>query len=134
MFSSRCSNLLRTSEPLTHMPLRSLPPLIITLVPGQSRSLDQLKAMRVQVTNELVEVVNEFGPKIYDDFHEVCVFRGSTFRYSDWESSAACSYHQSVVRVCHVAEAVARQHGLKAPCSSIPWYALPVVESPETPR
>lgn len=54
------------------MPLRSLPPLIIALVPGQSRSLDKLKAMRVQVTNELVEVVNEFGPKIYEDFDEVC--------------------------------------------------------------
>lgn len=50
---------------------RSLPPLIVALIPGQSRSLDKLKAMRVQVTNELVEAVNEFGPKLYDDFDEV---------------------------------------------------------------
>ncbi|KZT68981.1 hypothetical protein DAEQUDRAFT_710861 [Daedalea quercina L-15889] len=50
--------------------LKSLPPLIVTLVPGQSRSFDRLKAMRVQVTNELVEVVNEFAPILYDDFDE----------------------------------------------------------------
>ena len=58
------------------MPRRSLPPLITALIPGQSRSLDKLKAMRVQVTNELVEVVNEFGPKIYDDLDEVRVLHG----------------------------------------------------------
>lgn len=61
------------------MPHRSLPPLIIALIPGQSRSLDKLKAMRAQVTNELVEIVNHFGPKLYDDFDEVRVLRPRSF-------------------------------------------------------
>ncbi|KAH9934780.1 uncharacterized protein B0H18DRAFT_978214 [Fomitopsis serialis] len=46
--------------------LKSLPPLIVTLIPGQSHSLDRLKAMRVQVTDELIEIVNEFAPKLYE--------------------------------------------------------------------
>ncbi|KZT11385.1 uncharacterized protein LAESUDRAFT_747111 [Laetiporus sulphureus 93-53] len=47
---------------------KSLPPLIIALVPGQSRSLDRLKSMRIKVSNELAEIVSQFGPKLYDDF------------------------------------------------------------------
>ncbi|CCL99138.1 uncharacterized protein FIBRA_01153 [Fibroporia radiculosa] len=50
--------------------LKSLRPLVVTLAPGQSRSLDQLKAMRAKVSNELAEVINEFGPKLYDDFDQ----------------------------------------------------------------
>ncbi|KZT11387.1 glycerol-3-phosphate O-acyltransferase [Laetiporus sulphureus 93-53] len=48
--------------------LKSLRPLVVALVPGQSRSLDRLKAMRTKVANELAEVIREFGPKLYDDF------------------------------------------------------------------
>lgn len=40
-------------------------------MPGQSRSLDKLKAMRVEVSNELAEVIREFGPKLYEDFDAV---------------------------------------------------------------
>ncbi|PCH38236.1 glycerol-3-phosphate O-acyltransferase [Wolfiporia cocos MD-104 SS10] len=50
--------------------LKSLRPLVITLVPGQSRILDELKMMRTRVANELLEVINEFGPKLYNDFDE----------------------------------------------------------------
>ncbi|KAL4248145.1 Glycerol-3-phosphate O-acyltransferase [Abortiporus biennis] len=50
--------------------LKSLPPLIVALVPGQQRSLQKLKDMRVQLSNELVEVINEFGPKLYEDFSQ----------------------------------------------------------------
>ncbi|CCL99136.1 uncharacterized protein FIBRA_01151 [Fibroporia radiculosa] len=50
---------------------RSLRPLVVTLIPGQSRSLEQLKIMREKVSNELAEVVREFGPLLYDDFDEV---------------------------------------------------------------
>ncbi|KAH9951353.1 glycerol-3-phosphate O-acyltransferase [Amylocystis lapponica] len=49
---------------------KSLRPLIIALVPGQQRSLDGLKAMRVQVANELAEVIGEYGPKLYEDFDD----------------------------------------------------------------
>jgi len=50
--------------------LKSLPPLIIALAPGQQRSLDKLKAMRVHLANEVARLINDFGPKIYEDFDE----------------------------------------------------------------
>lgn len=51
--------------------VRSLRPLIVALVPGQQRSLDKLKAMRVQLSNEVAELINDFGPTLYEDFNEV---------------------------------------------------------------
>ncbi|KAF8921337.1 glycerol-3-phosphate O-acyltransferase [Mucidula mucida] len=48
--------------------LKSLNPLIIALVPGQQRSLNKLKAMRTQLSNEVADVINDFGPKLYTDF------------------------------------------------------------------
>ncbi|KAL0946932.1 hypothetical protein HGRIS_013092 [Hohenbuehelia grisea] len=51
--------------------LKSLRPLIITLVPGQQRELNKLKAMRLQLSNELADLINEFGPKLYNDFDQV---------------------------------------------------------------
>ncbi|KAG1731911.1 glycerol-3-phosphate O-acyltransferase [Suillus lakei] len=50
--------------------LKSLRPLIVALIPGQQRSFDKVKAMRVRLSNEVAEVINEFGPKIYDDFDQ----------------------------------------------------------------
>ncbi|KAJ7069979.1 hypothetical protein C8F01DRAFT_977427 [Mycena amicta] len=50
--------------------LKSLPPLIAALVPGQQRSLDKLKAMRVQLANEVSSLINDFGPELYPDFNE----------------------------------------------------------------
>jgi hypothetical protein len=49
-----------------------LRPLIVALIPGQQRSLDELKTMRLRLSNEVAAVINEFGPKLYDDFDEVC--------------------------------------------------------------
>jgi len=50
--------------------LKSLPPLIIALLPGQQRSLDKLKAMRIDLSNQVASLINDFGPKLYDDFDE----------------------------------------------------------------
>ncbi|KAJ7582744.1 glycerol-3-phosphate O-acyltransferase [Mycena floridula] len=50
--------------------LKSLRPLIVALVPGQQRSLDKLKTMRVHLSNEVAALINDFGPKLYDDFNE----------------------------------------------------------------
>ncbi|KAF7324814.1 Protein kinase domain-containing protein [Mycena kentingensis (nom. inval.)] len=50
--------------------LKSLPPLIAALIPGQQRSLEKLKAMRVQLANEMSALINDFGPKLYPDFSE----------------------------------------------------------------
>ncbi|PAV23717.1 glycerol-3-phosphate O-acyltransferase [Pyrrhoderma noxium] len=48
--------------------LKSLRPLIVTLFPGQKRHLEKVKKMRESLANELSEVINEYAPKIWDDF------------------------------------------------------------------
>ncbi|KAI0928787.1 hypothetical protein AcV7_008831 [Taiwanofungus camphoratus] len=53
--------------------LKSLRPLIVALAPGQQRSLNRLKAMRIEVSNELAEVVREFGPQLYENYDDLRV-------------------------------------------------------------
>ncbi|KAJ6502580.1 glycerol-3-phosphate O-acyltransferase [Mycena sanguinolenta] len=48
----------------------SLRPLLAALFPGQQRSLDRLKVMREQLANEVVDIINTFGPKVYEDFDQ----------------------------------------------------------------
>lgn len=50
---------------------RSLRPLVVSLFPGQQRLLNQLKQQRAALANELTDVINEFGPKLYEDFDQV---------------------------------------------------------------
>lgn len=50
--------------------LKSLRPLIVALIPGQQRSLNKLKEMRVRLSNEVAAVINDYGPQLYDDFNE----------------------------------------------------------------
>ncbi|KAJ3725989.1 glycerol-3-phosphate O-acyltransferase [Lentinula raphanica] len=50
--------------------LKSLRPLVVALVPGQSRTLNQLRAMREQLSNEVADVINDFGPRLYEDFNQ----------------------------------------------------------------
>ncbi|KAG6818143.1 hypothetical protein H0H87_000048 [Tephrocybe sp. NHM501043] len=50
--------------------LKSLRPLVVALVPGQQRSLDQLKRLREELSNEVADLINDFGPKLYEDFDE----------------------------------------------------------------
>ncbi|KAF8077978.1 glycerol-3-phosphate O-acyltransferase [Lyophyllum atratum] len=50
--------------------LKSLRPLIVALVPGQQKSLDKLKKIRVELSNQVADLINDFGPKLYDDFNE----------------------------------------------------------------
>lgn len=45
--------------------------MIVALIPGQQRSLEKLKKMRLHLSNEVASVINEFGPQLYDDFNEV---------------------------------------------------------------
>ncbi|KAH8112748.1 glycerol-3-phosphate O-acyltransferase [Phellopilus nigrolimitatus] len=58
--------------------LKSLRPLIIALFPGQQRSLDRLKKMRVGLSNELNELIQELGPKLWDDFDQRRTYAPST--------------------------------------------------------
>ncbi|KAG8714739.1 Microtubule-associated protein, microtubule dynamics during spindle orientation [Ceratobasidium sp. 423] len=50
--------------------LKSLRPLVVQLVPGQTKQLERVKRQRAAIANELVECINEFGPKLWDDFDE----------------------------------------------------------------
>ncbi|KAG9019495.1 hypothetical protein FRB90_001568 [Tulasnella sp. 427] len=50
--------------------LKSLRPLVIALFPGQQVQLDKIRKERERLSNELSEIINEFGPKLYEDFDE----------------------------------------------------------------
>lgn len=50
--------------------LKSLRPLVVALLPGQQRSLNRLKSMRDQISNELNGAINDFGPQLYEDFDQ----------------------------------------------------------------
>jgi len=50
--------------------LKSLRPLVVALAPGQARSLGKLKVMREELSNELAVIINEYGPKLYEDFDQ----------------------------------------------------------------
>ena len=50
--------------------LKSVRPLVVALVPGQQRLFDNLRTMRQKLSNEVADVINEYGPKLYDDFDQ----------------------------------------------------------------
>ena len=50
---------------------RSLRPLVIALIPGQEKQLEKLKEMRLELQKEVCETIEEFGPKLYEDFDDV---------------------------------------------------------------
>ncbi|KAJ3993163.1 glycerol-3-phosphate O-acyltransferase [Lentinula boryana] len=49
--------------------LKSLGPLITTLIPGQQRSLEKLRATRELLSNEVMEVIQELAPRLNKDFN-----------------------------------------------------------------
>lgn len=53
------------------LPSRSLRPLVISLIPGQEKQLEKLKAMREELQKELRDTIDEFGPKIFEDYDDV---------------------------------------------------------------
>ncbi|KAG2111508.1 uncharacterized protein F5147DRAFT_744689 [Suillus discolor] len=69
--------------------LKSLRPLIVALIPGQQRSFDKVKAMRVRLSNEVADVINEFGPKIYDDFDQAIPAPPSTGNPGIWRRKSS---------------------------------------------
>jgi hypothetical protein len=44
---------------------------VISLIPGQEKQLEKLKAMRVELQKEVRDTIDEFGPKIFDDYDDV---------------------------------------------------------------
>lgn len=55
---------------MTHDLRRSLRPLILALIPGRQKELNKLKDMRAKLSNELMDVINSFGPNLYPDFDQ----------------------------------------------------------------
>ena len=45
---------------------------MLALLPGQERHLNELKETRKRLANEAIAIVNEYGPKVYEDFDKVC--------------------------------------------------------------
>lgn len=43
------------------------------MIPGQEKQLEKLKEMRLELQKEVCETIDEFGPKLYEDFDEVSV-------------------------------------------------------------
>ena len=52
---------------------KSLRPLFLSLWPGNQREVNKLREMRAGISNELSEVVDEFGPQLYENFERVSV-------------------------------------------------------------
>lgn len=48
--------------------LKSLRPLFISIVPGNQHEIKKLRKMREDITEEISSVVDEFGPKMFDNF------------------------------------------------------------------
>lgn len=43
----------------------------MSLMPGQQQYLERLKVTRQTLSNELMDIINEFGPKLFEDFDKV---------------------------------------------------------------
>lgn len=75
---------------------RSLRPLIVALIPGQQQSLDKLKKQREHLSNEVAALINDFGPKLYDDFNEVSHLDTYVVHNIHKFTSGASWYHRPV--------------------------------------
>jgi len=99
-------------------PQRSLPPLIVALVPGQQRSLDKLKAMRIDLSNQVASLINDFGPKLYDDFNEVRSFHGISWILTHFPSLKSHEYSCHLLVLLRQVEPLVCGEGRVAPA---PW-------------
>lgn len=50
---------------------KSLRPLFLSLWPGNQREVNKLRVMREGLSNELSDVIDEFGPQLYANFDQV---------------------------------------------------------------
>ena len=47
---------------------RSLRPLFLSVIPGNVKQLDKIRVMRAALQVDIDNVVNEFGPQLFEDF------------------------------------------------------------------
>lgn len=64
------------------MCFRSLRPLFLSLIPGNQKQLDDLRRMRASLRHDISDVVEEFGPKLFEDFQQARLRRPSIARDS----------------------------------------------------
>ncbi|WVR05947.1 hypothetical protein IAU60_002974 [Kwoniella sp. DSM 27419] len=57
---------------------KSLRPLFLSLWPGSQREVNKLRQMRESVANEIIEVIDEFGPKMYENFQSARILPSAT--------------------------------------------------------
>ena len=75
--------------------------------------------MRVQLSNEVADLINDFGPKLYEDFNEVSILVNCRCLSTEQEDSGAFSflplvYHrQAGPLVCGVGRVALAQWMLK---------------------
>ncbi|CAG8502417.1 6821_t:CDS:2 [Paraglomus brasilianum] len=56
---------------------RSLRPLFLSLLPGNQPSIQNLRHEREKLSQDLTALINEYGPKIYDDFDAERIIQAS---------------------------------------------------------
>lgn len=100
---------------------RSLRPLVVALAPGQARSLGKLKVMREELSNELAVIINEYGPKLYEDFDQVGSPSQVSFESYLWDSGEfSCLlllFHpRAASQACGVGRVVLVPSMLRATC------------------
>lgn len=61
---------------------KSLPPLFLSLFPSQHKLIEQLRAQRREVTEELTATIEEFAPKLWADFESRRIIPNSEFSHS----------------------------------------------------
>jgi glycerol-3-phosphate O-acyltransferase/dihydroxyacetone phosphate acyltransferase len=59
--------------------VKSLRPLVLCLSPSSSYNIQRLRERRAELVNEVVRVINELGPDMYDDFERNRVVKDPTF-------------------------------------------------------
>jgi glycerol-3-phosphate O-acyltransferase/dihydroxyacetone phosphate acyltransferase len=58
--------------------VRSLRPLFLSLWPWNQREVNKLREMRESLTNEISEIIDEFGPKLYENFDQARILPSAT--------------------------------------------------------
>ncbi|KAK1926771.1 hypothetical protein DB88DRAFT_180717 [Papiliotrema laurentii] len=57
---------------------KSLRPLFLSVWPGNQREVNRLREMRERISNELSEVIDEFGPQLYENFNQARILPSAT--------------------------------------------------------
>ena len=57
---------------------KSLRPLFLSLWPGNQREVDKLRDMRESLSNDISDIIDEFGPQLYENFNQARILPSAT--------------------------------------------------------